>query len=186
VTPSIDTTTYAQAAALNKDGSHGPLKCGTCHDVGSGQIPRWVDDLEYRDPITGQRTRIAGNFDAAVSWMHTYTDEASPLQRGGVCQNCHGDESDKVSVREEEWLEHAEKRRVSRQTMDKVERELNNGKVFGESNPLGTVCRGCHDNKSDEVSCNDRDWKEHLTRGRVSASVWEAVSLSLRGSTCGW
>ena len=29
----MDNTTYAQAAALNADGSHGPLKCGTCHAV---------------------------------------------------------------------------------------------------------------------------------------------------------
>ena len=36
VTPAIDTTSYAQAAALNADGSHGPLKCGTCHTVDSG------------------------------------------------------------------------------------------------------------------------------------------------------
>ena len=28
VTPNIDTTTYAQAASMNTDGSHGPLKCG--------------------------------------------------------------------------------------------------------------------------------------------------------------
>ncbi len=42
VTPDIDTTSYAQAAALNADGSHGPLKCGTCHDVDSKGIPTWI------------------------------------------------------------------------------------------------------------------------------------------------
>ena len=94
VTPTIDTTTYAQAAALNNDGSHGPLKCGTCHTyVDSNDIPTWVDDLEYNDPTTpGQTTsRLAVTSTAAVSWMHTYTAEADPTQ--DVCLNCHGDES---------------------------------------------------------------------------------------------
>ncbi len=58
--------------ALNHDGSHGPLKCGTCHEVGNNDIPTWVDELEYN----GQP--VAGNFDRAVSWMHTYTAEADP------------------------------------------------------------------------------------------------------------
>ena len=31
VGPAIDNTSYAQAAALNADGSHGPIKCGACH-----------------------------------------------------------------------------------------------------------------------------------------------------------
>ena len=182
VTPDIDTTSYAQAASLNHDGTHGPLKCGTCHDVDNDGIPRWVDDLEYK----GQR--VDGNFDRAVSWMHTYTAEADPLN--DVCLNCHEDESNKVAEDEEEWLEHAYKGRTSRQTMDKVEMALNNGEVFGSSNPLNTVCQGCHKDESDEVSCSGSDgkeWKEHLTEGRVAESVWVDVSETLlNGSTCGW
>jgi len=182
VTPDVDTTTYAQAAALNHDGSHGPLKCGTCHEVGGDDIPNWVDELEYN----GQQVR--GNFDRAVSWMHTYTDEASPLQRGGVCQNCHGDESDEVSANEEEWMEHADKGRTSRLTMDKVEIELF-GHVIGDpafENPRYTACQGCHGDEYNEVSCNDKDWKEHLTKGRVAELVWTYVSQDRTGSTCGW
>ena len=41
VTPTIDNTSYAQAAALNHDGTHGPLKCGTCHQVDASGIPTW-------------------------------------------------------------------------------------------------------------------------------------------------
>jgi hypothetical protein len=180
VTPLIDTTSYAQAAALNHDGSHGPLKCGTCHEVGGDGIPNWVDDLEYK----GQR--VNGNFDRAVQWMHTYTAEADPRQ--DVCMNCHEDEADEVSWHEEEWLEHTDKGRTSRQTMDTVE-ILQQGFVSGDpdfQNPLNTVCQGCHGNESDEVSCNDRDWKEHLVEGRVSEKVWAYVSETLTGSTCGW
>ena len=180
VTPNIDTTSYAQAAALNHDGSHGPLKCGTCHEVGDDDIPRWVDELEYN----GQR--VEGNFDRAVAWMHTYTAEADPRQ--DVCMNCHGDEADEISSTDEEWLEHADKGRTSRQTMDTVEL-LQLGHVSGDpafENPLNTTCEGCHGDESDEVSCNDSEWKEHLVKGRVAESVWEHVSLTLTGSTCGW
>ncbi len=81
VTPTIDTTSYAQAAALNNDGSHGPLKCASCHTHVDGDgIPNWVDNLRYNDPTTpgNDNLPVAGNFDRAVSWMHTYTDEADP------------------------------------------------------------------------------------------------------------
>ncbi len=183
VTPTIDTTSYAQAASLNHDGSHGPLKCGTCHDVGNDDIPSWVDELRYN----GQQ--VAGNFDRAVSWMHTYTAEADP--RNEVCRNCHGDETDEVSSREEDWLEHAMRGRTSRQTMDKVE-ILEMGHVSGDpdfENPRTTVCRGCHDDEWSEVSCNGSDgrrWKEHLIEGRVSEKVWEYVAQTRTNSTCGW
>jgi hypothetical protein len=54
------------------------------------------------------------------------------------------------------------------------------------NNPLNTLCESCHGDERDEVSCNDSEWKEHLTEGRVSEAVWEDVSTMLTGSTCGW
>jgi len=174
VTPLIDTTSYAQAAALNHDGSHGPLKCGTCHEVGGDGIPDWVDDLEYN----GQQ--VKGNFDRAVSWMHTFTAEADP--RKDVCLNCHHDEADEVSWRNDEWTEHAMKGRTSRQTMDTVEALEN----INMSDPRNTLCESCHGDEWREVSCGDHEWKEHLTEGRVSEEVWVNVSQSRTGSTCGW
>ncbi len=74
---------------LNHDGSHGPLKCGTCHEVDGNGIPKWLEDLEYN----GQRLK-EGSFDNAVTWAHTFTEEASLLD--GVCLNCHEDERDQV------------------------------------------------------------------------------------------
>jgi hypothetical protein len=175
VTPDIDTTSYAQAASLNADGSHGPLKCGTCHEVDSNGIPTWVDNLRYN----GQS--IGSNFDRAVSWMHTYTEEADPRQ--DVCRNCHGDESDEVSWSNDEWTEHAMKGRVSRDAMDKVEAL----EQISMSNPRYTLCRSCHGDEWSEVSCGEREWKEHLTEGRVSEAVWVDVTRQRTGgSTCGW
>jgi len=214
VTPNIDTTTYAQAAALNADGSHGPLKCGTCHEVGSDGIPTWVDDLRYDGTKIRDVPRVDQNgtplrLDAAISWMHTYTEEANPVN--DVCLNCHSDESDEVCESSwggscnwnDEWLEHADRGRVSRGAMDKVEQELV-GHVAGDADPDGngvtiwddpsepgedplrTVCRSCHSDESDEVSCREKEWKEHLAEGRVAVKVWEQVSNRLTGSTCGW
>jgi len=77
------------------------------------------------------------------------------------------------------------KGRVSRATMDKVETALLGG-VSGATNPLTTVCLGCHDDNSSDVSCSKSEWKDHLTEGRVAASVWEAVANAVAGDTCGY
>jgi hypothetical protein len=184
VTPTIDTTTYAQAAALNNDGSHGPLKCATCHTfVDGNDIPNWVANLRYNDPTTpgNDNLPVAGDFDRAVSWMHTYTAEANPAQ--DVCRNCHGSET--PDVRDHEYLEHAMTNRVSRTAMDAAERAVNNGKVFGEEpgSQRRQLCSGCHENELGEQRCNGT-WREHLIQGRVSQVVWEDLSAPLGG--CGW
>ncbi len=50
VTPTIDTTSYAQAANLNADGSHGPVKCGACHQVNQQRHP----DLDAQQQPLGR------------------------------------------------------------------------------------------------------------------------------------
>ena len=144
VTPTIDTTSYAQAAALNADGSHGPLKCGTCHTVDSGGIPTWI-----RSSKTFGRT-----FDDVVGWAHTYTDDASPLD--STCQNCHGDRRNSISETSGKWLRHSFVGRVGRATQDKAEIAAL-GHVAGDpdfhgdgnnnrtaSQIANTVCVNCH------------------------------------------
>jgi hypothetical protein len=187
VTPTIDTTTYAQAASLNHDDSHGPVKCGACHDVDNAGIPVWMQDLEYN----GQP--IGGDYDAAVSWMHTYTLEASPLAPGGVCENCHGVKGNNWDVLKEDnkrWVQHAYRGRASRSAMDKAELETQ-GFISGTgaNPPEDVLCQQCHRDKSNSVSCGGRagsKWKNHLIEGRVTESVWEDVSTRFAGSTCGW
>jgi hypothetical protein len=198
-TGGVDTTTYAQAAYLNSDDSHGPLKCGACHiyrqldDGMDGQIPVRVrapgEDTDNCDKGPGLRYQgrpIADDYDAAVSWAHAFTDKQDP--RRNACGNCHEDENHEVSPSEGEWLEHTMKGRVSRKTMDRIE-ILTKGAVFGAKNPRRTVCLGCHSDEWSDVSCNGDDgeqWKRHLSEGRVSESVWERVSLDRTGTTCGW
>jgi len=189
VTPSIDTTTYAQAASLNPgdindpNTSHGPLVCGTCHDVDNNGIPTWVRDLSYKGQAIGT------DFDAAISWMHTFTDEANPLD--SVCLNCHGVKGnnwDVLSSTNKRWVQHAYRGRVSRTSMDKVETDLL-GHVAGDpafENPEQTVCVQCHRDRTSKIACNNSKWKNHLIEGRVAESVWEHVSDANTGSTCGW
>jgi hypothetical protein len=195
VSPTIDTTSYAQAAALNNDGSHGPLKCAACHThVDGNGIPTWVDNLAYNDPTTpgNDNLPVAGDFDRAVSWMHTYTAEADPAQ--DVCQNCHGPEVPNVG--DSEYLVHSMTSRVSRVAMDNAEKAVNNGLVYGEiadpANPdpaqvaqRDQLCSSCHggNNLLPAVSCGPA-WNRHLIQGRVSETVWEDVSAPLGG--CGW
>ena len=182
VSPTIDSTSYAQAAALNNDGSHGPLKCATCHThVDANGIPTWVANMRYNDPTTPEADNIpvAGDIEAAVSWMHTYTDEANPNQ--DVCQNCHGAEV--PDINDDEYLEHAMTNRVSRVAMDNAERAVNNGLVFGEDPAQrDALCAGCHGGVP-TPSCTPV-WNNHLIQGRVSESVWVDISAPLGG--CGW
>jgi hypothetical protein len=185
VGPAIDTTSYAQAAALNHDGSHGPLKCGACHQVRGSGTPTWV---------TGEGdwgNDYVGDFDAAVGWAHTYTDEADV--RDSTCQNCHEDFSLGIDAASPGYVGHAGDGRTSRLMMDKAEIALN-GQVLGavSGSERDQLCTTCHvedggqpENKLGDVEC-DNDWRRHLTQGRVAESVWEEVSLDETGTTCGW
>ena len=182
VTPLIDTTSYAQAASMNTDGSHGPLKCGACHVANDAGVNKSVASLEYKGQPIGQ------DFDAAVSWAHTYTDESDP--RTNICLRCHSDNSGMVTSDNGRWNSHAKKGRASRDSMDKVE-ILQNGHVNGDpdfEDPYTTVCTSCHGDRSGNLPSRgcSKKWKNHLVEGRVSELVWEYVSQDLLGNTCGW
>ena len=74
--------------------------------------------------------------------------------------------------------------------MDKAE-ILVNGAVTGTADG---VCTACHGDESDEVSCSNPKWLQHLTLGRVAESVWENVTATQLDDgnpntppeTCGW
>jgi len=66
VTPDTDTTTYAQAAQYNPDGSHGPFKCATCHEVNDAGVPYIADDKEH----VWEGAPILHDYERAVAWMH--------------------------------------------------------------------------------------------------------------------
>jgi len=185
VGPAIDNTSYAQAAALNSDGSHGPLKCGACHEVNNNpnapnyQLPTWLD-------TAGGNVYGITDFDSGVAWAHTYTAEANVLD--STCQNCHGDERGEISATEGQYVRHADVGRTSRLMMDKAEiAQL--GHVLGTTSTERTqLCSECHSQQLANVSCNS-EWRQHLTRGRVSESVWEDISLNAagtQGTLCGW
>jgi len=192
VTPNIDTTTYAQAASMNVDGSHGPLKCGACHNANASGVESAVGDLTY------QGVPIGDNFDAAVSWMHTYTDETDP--RDSICLRCHGDNRALIDCSDGKWTTHAKSGRVSRKSMDKAEK-LTLGHVCGDpaftpvATTLNTLCQSCHGNRSGTLhrkGCTDR-WKNHLIEGRASEVTWEAVAgaeisgqPAADGTVCGY
>jgi hypothetical protein len=183
VTPTIDSTSYAQAAALNADGSHGPLKCGTCHQVNGEGVPSHI-----QDGLTYNGQPIVNNYDAAVSWMHTFTANADP--RDDYCLNCHNDNSSQISSTNKTWAEHAFKGRSSREMMDMAEL-LQNGFVGGDpavEDPETTVCTSCHGNRAGSLArrgCTDK-WRNHLIEGRASEIAWETMSERYTNSTCGW
>jgi hypothetical protein len=210
--PGIDTTSYAQAANLNADGSHGPLKCGACHAVNSSGVPSWFRSNHGL-------SAYSNDFDAAVGWQHEFTEDADP--RVSMCLNCHEDYSDRIADSvtadnhdaQRQWQRHAEALpprnggtpvgRAPRNVMDQVE-QLQVGHVVGfndDGEPdadvalaPGGVCVACHrtegefnnDTYAGQVDCGNLAWKEHLAKGRSNREVWAAVSEELAGSTCGW
>ncbi|MBI5748258.1 MAG: hypothetical protein HZA00_03960 [Nitrospinae bacterium] len=65
VSPRIDKTTYNQAAMMNPDGRHGPVKCAACHTVNSAGVPKIAEKQEYNGK------KIGKNFNSAVAYMHS-------------------------------------------------------------------------------------------------------------------
>jgi hypothetical protein len=185
VTPDIDTTSYAQAAYMNSDDSHGPLKCGACHDTNAKGVNGAAN-------ITYKGVEIDGDFEAAVAWAHTFTDEADPAD--SLCVRCHNDRRNMVDCSSKKWVEHARAGRVSRDAQDDVETQYGPNGICGSDPDLNdpangayqTVCVACHKARENKVDCNSTRWKKHLVEGRVSHSVWEAVSIDKTGTTCGW
>ncbi|RKZ69885.1 MAG: hypothetical protein DRQ44_02265, partial [Gammaproteobacteria bacterium] len=189
VTPNIDTTTYAQAAALNHDGSHGPLKCGACHDVNNQGIPTFINQKGNAASAYG-----ITDYDSAVSWAHTYTDEQSVLDT--TCQTCHGVQggnnwSDMGSFTnpDKKFMEHAMDGRGSRTMMDKAEIERW-GAAQTTTDGSDGVCVACHDPFDDKgasaVSCSNGEWLDHLTEGRSSADAFEIASRAQNGGLSCW
>ena len=65
VNPEIDSTAYQQAALLNPDNTHGPVKCGACHQVNKHGVPsRHKDVLKQDGPYWS-------DYQKAVEFQHT-------------------------------------------------------------------------------------------------------------------
>lgn len=63
-----DPTTYEQAASLNPDGSHGPLKCGACHSVDKEGVPTLLTDEMLNDFPDKE---YPNRFEKAVAYAHS-------------------------------------------------------------------------------------------------------------------
>ncbi len=65
VSPEVDISSYQQAALLNPDGSHGPVKCGACHRVNKYGVPSQHPD------VIGKKGDVWADYDKAVVLQHT-------------------------------------------------------------------------------------------------------------------
>jgi len=171
VTYDIDTTSYAQAASLNpkdKDGNdqHGPLKCGTCHTVVNDpndplyEVPTWFtlasgSGVPFNGPGADD-DGVVSSYDEAFTWMHTYTEEANPLET--TCLNCHGvkgNDWDTVNSGNVKWFRHKKpakngpyvptksNNRIDRGAMDAVEKVRTAGVLIADGGICPTVEGGC-------------------------------------------
>jgi len=194
----IDNTTYAQAAALNADGSHGPLKCGTCHqtynDANGNGVPLWINAQG------NWGSQYVNDYNAATGFAHQYTAEANVLQT--TCLNCHENKSGDIEATNEEYVSHSlssnvaiiaddqgASARASRLMMDEAE-TAQLGHVLGAvaGTERDSLCSTCHNggaNLLGTVTCSTI-WKQHLTNGMVNEGVWEEISQDETSSLCGW
>ena len=98
-----------------------------------------------------------------------------------MCENCHGDRSNKIAENKGKWLRHSYFGRIGRKIQDKAEIE-HLGHVAGDPDTNGdgindrtatqianTVCSSCHSlqgGPSQAASCN---WQSATTRpGRTT------------------
>ena len=65
VDPEVDITGYQQAALLNQDGAHGPVKCGACHQVNKNGVPS-----RHQDKID-RKSSLWKSYEEAVKFQHT-------------------------------------------------------------------------------------------------------------------
>jgi cysteine-rich repeat protein len=85
----IDPTTYNQAAALNPDGSHGPVKCAACHTdlktLDGEQVPSFLPaSITTYDDALIYLHQAADTGGAATDEFEAYTaEEIAALQGGG-------------------------------------------------------------------------------------------------------
>jgi hypothetical protein len=65
VNPEVDISSYKQAAFLNPDGSHGPVKCGACHQVNKYGVP------SRHTGVIGKQGDVWADYNKAVVLQHT-------------------------------------------------------------------------------------------------------------------
>ena len=63
--PEVDISSYKQAALLNPDGSHGPVKCSACHQVNKHGVPSRHTD------VIGKKGDVWADYNKAVVLQHT-------------------------------------------------------------------------------------------------------------------
>ncbi|MBF0171128.1 MAG: hypothetical protein HQK87_08580 [Nitrospinae bacterium] len=76
VTDKVDLTSYNQAASMNPDGSHGPVKCAACHQVNKGGVPTVAEKRLYKGKKLGE------DYGLAVTYMHSIG-----IDKGGANPN---------------------------------------------------------------------------------------------------
>ena len=116
-----------------------------------------------------------------------------------TCLNCHQDRSGDATPGNGGFMDHpisGENKDIPRGMMEKAQRELNGGALFGFDADGSAnvpqrqeVCAACHDPEypgGGVMEC-DGTWRAHLTEARVTQALWEDMSpVAADGTRCGW
>ncbi len=110
----VDETTWQQAGLLNNDGSHGPVKCASCHETNANGTVKGTHRITYKG------TPIDADLPTAIAWAHTFTPGHSLLD--STCVRCHGSQRNEVSC--SKLREHLQAGRVELRHVTAVAAEL--------------------------------------------------------------
>jgi len=116
----IDETSWEQAAMLNNDSTHGPVKCASCHETNTNGTVKGTDRIRYNG------VSITANLPTAVAWAHTYTAGSSKLD--STCLRCHSDKRSEVDCAE--LSTHMSRGRIELRHAQAVDAELGLGCGF--------------------------------------------------------
>jgi cytochrome c5 len=148
-----------------------------------------------------------------VGFAHEFTATDGPLVLSTTCLNCHADNSAQITATNVKYLTHSvssdafdisggkqdQSARTSRRMMDTAEIATLGHLLGAAENADGTanpdeatertgLCSTCHTNGTNQlgkVSCTTT-WKQHLTNGMVTESVWEDITKTVAADLCGW
>jgi cytochrome c553 len=100
----VDETTWQQAALLNNDSSHGPIKCASCHETNANGTVKGTHLITY------QGTPIDTDLQTAIAWAHTFT--AGHSLADTTCVRCHASKLSELSCGA--LLDHLDAGRIER------------------------------------------------------------------------
>jgi hypothetical protein len=179
-----ESTYLGSKCSTNSSGGTDPLaNCTSCHGDLSAQVS--CSNQVWLDHLTLNRVSQSV-YDLAEA---TYLGSSCGNNGGGTdplasCLSCHGDFSAQVDCTNSKWTSHVTLGRTDQATYDLAEVTYLGSTCSTTPDPLA-ACTSCHTDYAPLVACDNPNWTNHVSVGRVSQSTYDQAELTYLGNTCG-